>query len=74
MNYSAEDAARDYPPLIRRKQVHEMGCKFGLTRWACRKLTEGRGAVLKPRKLAKQKYGYFLRDKVIGVFGSTKAE
>ena len=68
MNYTAEDAAKEYPPLIKRKQVHEMGVKFGLSKNACRDLTEGKDATLKPKKFGNQKLGYFHRDRAIEVF------
>mgnify|MGYP000855963740 CR=1 FL=1 len=70
MTYTAADAQKEYPPLIKRWQVREMGNKFGLKRWTIRQLTEGKDAALKPRKFAGQKLGSFQRDKAIEVFAS----
>ena len=68
MTYTAADAQKEYPPLIKRWQVREMGNKFGLKRWTIRQFTEGKDAALKPTCYGGQALGYFKRDEVIREF------
>lgn len=68
MNYTPDQATHDYPPNLKRWQVIELGIRFGLKQGAIRTLIEGEEAVLKPRKIARQKYGYFKLEDAIRIF------
>lgn len=68
MNYTATQARHDYPPNLKRAAVIELGERCGLTMSTVRTLIEGETATFKPRRLAGQKYGYFLREDAIKAF------
>lgn len=67
MTYTRAQIETEYPPLMKRGQVIELGRKLGMTTWTVRQLIEGPDAVLKPNVIGGQLRGYFKRNDVLAV-------
>lgn len=58
---------REYPPMMRRADVFEVGKRLGLSVTTVRRLIDGREAVIRARRIGGQTRGYYDRGRVIEV-------
>lgn len=72
MTYTAEQARKDYKPLIKRAAVLELGEKLGITRRTMRLLIEGEDAPVKRHLILSKPSQYFkLEDVLTAVLPTT---
>lgn len=65
---TAKTILETYPPNIKRKQVIELGRQCGLSAATVRSMIDGADALVKPRLLGGQRYGYFSTQEVVDAF------